>query len=123
MKRASILKKAIDSLSKKNWKRHDLYYLKEKYIVNPKDVNDKVDIALLRGGRPIGMIGVKDDLNEMTFVIEQGKLYASALGVKFIFVTDGTDIFQVFNGSEILYKIQDFPSVDEIDEIINHISL
>ena len=123
MKRASIIKKAIDSLIKKNWKNHDLYYLKEEYIVNPKYVNDKVDIALLRGGRPIGIIGVKDDLYEMTLVIEQGKLYASALGTKFIFITDGTDIFQVFNGSEILYKIKDFPSVDEIDEIINHISL
>ncbi len=123
MKRATIKKKAIVSLDEKDWKRHDLYYLKEKYTVNPKDVNDKVDIALMRGGKPIGIIGIKDDLIEMTLVTELGKKYASSLGAKFIFITDGTNIFQVFNGSDILHKIKDFPSVNEIDEILNHMAL
>jgi hypothetical protein len=48
------------------------------------------------------------------------KGYASGLGVKFIFITNGNEIFQVFNNTDVVNIISEFPSVDEFHELLNN---
>lgn len=50
----------------------------------------------------------------------QVKGRAIALGVNFMFITNGNEIFQVFNNTDVVNIISDFPSGDEFHERLNN---
>ena len=110
-----------DSLNQKGWNSHDLYYYKLEFLIQSNDKKRIADIVLFKGGIPLGVIEVKSGIVELKKSIEQVKGYAKALGVNFIFISNGNEIFQVFNDSEVLHRLFEFPSVDEIQKILKYL--
>ena len=120
MDSSSLITKVTDSLSQKGWNRHDLYYYKLEYLMPSNNKKQIADIVLIRGRQPIGVIEVKSNINDLNNAVTQVKGYASGLGVKFIFITNGNEIFQVFNNTDVVNIISEFPSVDEFHELLNN---
>jgi type I site-specific restriction endonuclease len=120
MDTSSLITKVTDSLNQKGWNRHDLYYYKLEYPIPSINKKQIADIVLIRGRKPIGVLEVKSNLNDLNNAVTQVKGYASALGVKFIFITNGNEIFQVFNNTDVVNIISQFPSVDEFNELLNN---
>ena len=120
MDTSSLITKITDSLNQKGWNRHDLYYYKLEYPIPSINKKQIADIVLFRGGKPIGVIEVKSNANDLNNAVIQVKGYASGLGVKFIFITNDNEIFQVFNNTDVINIISEFPSVDEFHELLNN---
>lgn len=119
MDTSSLIKTVTESLNQKDWNRHDLYYYKLDFLIPSFNKKQIADIVLFKKSKPIGVIEVKRDITELKNSIQQVKGYASALGVNFMFITNGNEIFQVFNNSEVVNIISEFPSVDEINKLLN----
>ncbi len=120
MDASSLIKTVTESLNQKDWNRHDLYYYKLDFLIPSINKKQIADIVLFRGGKPIGVIEVKSNVNDLNNAVTQVKGYASGLGVKFIFITNGNEIFQVFNNTDVVNIISEFPSVDEFHELLNN---
>jgi type I site-specific restriction endonuclease len=120
MDTSSLMTKVTVSLNQKGWNRHDLYYYKLEYPIPSINKKQIADIVLIRGRQPICVIEVKRDITELKKPIQQVKGYASALGVNFMFITNGNEIFQVFNNTDVVNIISEFPSVDEFHELLKN---
>ena len=122
MTEPNVTLKVAESLNQKGWNSHDIFYYKLDFLIPSNSKKQIADVVLIRGSIPIGVIEVKSGLIELSNSISKVREYANALDVKFIFITNGNEIFQVFNGSGVVNILSEFPSVDEIQQLLQHLN-
>jgi type I site-specific restriction endonuclease len=117
MKEIEQIEKVIDRLNKLGWNSSPMFGYEQEVAVSGSN-NRIADIVLYRAGKPIGLIEVKQQGFDLLSNIKQPLSLSESLGASIIYHTDGEEIYQLFQHSNIAVKCHDFISVNVL-EIVN----
>jgi len=113
---SQLIGQVVEQLQRAGWDSADLIL---EPLVSHSGRSSRPDLVLLFKGYPLAVVEIRHELTALTDLESQFLVAVEALGVQYLFATDGREIVQSFKNVSVFRRVARWPRPEELWTSLN----